>query len=183
MPLQPLLLQPAGATPSSLGIPPRGLDLGGRNHHQPPGLGERSQTQLPISETTVWHSGLQHGCSSVSAGATHCHVLRYAASALQGTPADPARTAAVAAAAANTLLIDMADLWRLPWELRHKAPFWRLVNDDNNPRLTLGWIPPARGTRGDKSLRRTAADAWRRNAFWPLGLPHRPVSAQGDQCQ
>ena len=135
------------------------------------------RTQLLISETTV-RSATRMQLGTLRRD-RHCHVLRYAASALQGTPADPARTAATAA---NTLLIDMADLWRLPWEPRHKEPFWRLVNHGiagagghNNPSsrpCICGWIPPARGTRGDTALHQTAADAWRRHAFWdcPIAL-------------
>ena len=62
------------------------------------------RTQLPIYETTARSATrMQLGTFRRD---RHCHVLRYATSALQGTPADPARTAA---AAANTLLIDMAD--------------------------------------------------------------------------
>ena len=119
------------------------------------------RTQLPISETTIRSTTrMQLGTFWRN---RHCHVLQYATSALQGTLADTARTAATAT---NTLLIDMADLWRLPWDPRHKESLWRLVNHGitgasghNNPSsrpCMRAWIPPARGTRGDMAFRQTA---------------------------
>lgn len=135
------------------------------------------RTHLPLSKTTV-RSAAQMQLSALRRD-RHNHALRYATSALQGTPAEPARTAA---AAASTLLIGMADLWRLPWEPRHKETLWRLANHGiagagghNNPSprpCICGWIPPARGTRGDTAPRHAAADAWRRHAFWdcPIAL-------------
>ena len=53
------------------------------------------RTQLLISETTV-RSATRMQLGTLRRD-RHCHVLRYATSALQGTPAEPARTAAAAA--------------------------------------------------------------------------------------
>ena len=141
------------------------------------GWGRGSRTPLLLSQSTVrsatrqqlgtlWHD-------------RQCHARRYAMSALRGTPADCANAAATAA---TTLLSDMTALWREPWEPRHKEPFWRLVNHGiagagghNNPSsrpCICGWTPPARGARGDTTLRPAAADAWRHHAFWdcPIAL-------------
>ena len=145
-------------------------------------------TRLPISETTV-RSATRMQLGTLRRD-RHCHVLQYVTSALQGKTADLARTAA---AAANTLLIDMADLWRLPWEQGAAAQgillapglSWNRRRRGPQQPLTSPlhmWLgPPSLGdTRGHGAPPDSSGCL---EGACVLGLPHRPGSAQGDQCQ
>ena len=135
-------------------------------------LGWRSgenQKPVPLRRLSVrTATQLQTGGARIERDQSCLRYIRSATAEEETAATEPA------ARTLGELRTSLTALWGIAWEPQNKEALWRLINNgvsgagghDNpsNQPCPCGWSPPP--TAGGEGVRQSAADSWRRHAFW-----------------